>query len=146
MAETDDGRTLKIGRSTNLDSKTFVLGQGNAIGKSAIQELFNCVGNLTCDDAPIHKRTKTYAEAISTSVLKLEKRFIRTHPTLQRLFYELHVIKDLRAKKIATLVLMNEFDYIVWEAREIFDFYGVNHEKLVKDEILCNSEYLLRHG
>ena len=33
MAETDDGRTPKIGCSTNLDAKTFVLGQGNVIGK-----------------------------------------------------------------------------------------------------------------
>ena len=33
MAETEDGRTPKIGRSGNLDAKTFVLGQGNVIGK-----------------------------------------------------------------------------------------------------------------
>ena len=40
---------------------------------------------------------------------------------------------------------MNEFDYIIWEAREIFDFYGMNHEKPVIDEILYNSDYALRH-
>ena len=41
MAETDDGRTPKIGRSGTLDAKTFVLGQGNVIGKETIQEFFN---------------------------------------------------------------------------------------------------------
>ena len=40
---------------------------------------------------------------------------------------------------------MNEFDYIIREAREIFDFYGMNGEKLVIDEILYNSDYALRH-
>ena len=49
------------------------------------------------------------------------------------------------AKKLATLVLMNEFDYIIQEAREIFDFYGMNCEKPVIDEILYNSDYALRH-
>jgi hypothetical protein len=145
MAETDDGRTPKVGSSTNLDAKTFVLGHANIIGKSVIQEFFNCIGTLACEDAPILKETKNYAEVISALVLKLERRFICTHPTLQRLFYELPVIKDPRAKKIATLVLMNEFDNIVREAREIFDFYGMNHEKLVIDEILYNNDYLLRY-
>ena len=46
---------------------------------------------------------------------------------------------------MATLVLMNEFDYIIQEAREIFDFYGMNREKPVIDEILYNSDYALRH-
>jgi hypothetical protein len=40
---------------------------------------------------------------------------------------------------------MNEFDYIIREARGIFDFYGMNHEKLVINEILYNSDYMLRH-
>ena len=40
MAEMNDGRTPKIGSSTNLDAKFFVLGQGNVIGKSVIQEFF----------------------------------------------------------------------------------------------------------
>ena len=99
MAETDDGRTPKIGSSTNLEAKTFVLGQGNVIGNNVIQEFFNCIGTLACDDAPILKRTKSYADAISALVLKLERRFISTHPTLQRLCYELPVIKNPRAKK-----------------------------------------------
>jgi hypothetical protein len=37
---------------------------------------------------------------------------------------------------------MNEFDHIVQEAREIFDFYGMNHKKPVIDEILYNNDYL----
>jgi hypothetical protein len=41
---------------------------------------------------------------------------------------------------------MNEFDYIVREAREIFYFYGMNREKLVRNEILYNSDYMLRHS
>ena len=40
---------------------------------------------------------------------------------------------------------MNEFDYIIREAREIFDFYGMNREKPVIDEIIYNSDYALRH-
>ena len=43
MAETDDGLTPKIGRSGNLDAKTFVLGQGNVMGKEHIQEFFRYV-------------------------------------------------------------------------------------------------------
>ena len=35
-AETGDGLTPKIGRSGNLDAKTFVLGQGNIMGKEHI--------------------------------------------------------------------------------------------------------------
>ena len=115
------------------------------MGKEHIQEFFNCVGKLSLDDIPILKMTKSYAEAILALVLKLETRFFHTHPTLQRLFYELPVIKDPKAKKLATLVLMNEFDYIIRKAREIFDFYGMNREKPMIDEILYNSDYALRH-
>ena len=64
---------------------------------------------------------------------------------MQRLFYELPVIKNSKSKKLATLVLLNEFDHIVREAREIFDFYGMSREKLVIGEILYNSDYMLRH-
>ena len=38
MAERDDGLTPKIGGSGNLDTKTFVLGQGNVMGKEHIQD------------------------------------------------------------------------------------------------------------
>ena len=40
---------------------------------------------------------------------------------------------------------MNDFAHIVREAREIFDFYGMICEKPVIDEILYNSDYLLRY-
>ena len=53
MAPTDDGLTPKIGRTGNLDAKTFILVQRNVMGKERIQEFFNCVGNLSLDDAPI---------------------------------------------------------------------------------------------
>ena len=59
--------------------------------------------------------------------------------------FELPDIKNPRAKKLSTLVLINEFYYIIREAREIFDLYGMNREKLVIDEILYNSDYELRH-
>ena len=64
---------------------------------------------------------------------------------MQRLFYEFPVIKDPKAREFATLVLMNEFDYIIREAREIFDFYGMNREKPVIDEIIYTRDYALRH-
>ena len=99
MAPTDDGLTPKIGRTGNLDAKTFILGQGNVMGKERIQEFFNCVRNLSLDDAPILKTTRSYADAISALVLKLESKFISTHPSLQRLFFELPEIKNPRAKK-----------------------------------------------
>jgi len=71
MAPKNDGLTPKIGCTGNLDAKTFILGQGNVMGKESIQEFFNCVGNLSLDDAPILKTTRSYANAISELVLKL---------------------------------------------------------------------------
>ena len=70
---------------------------------------------------------------------------MHTHPTLQRLFYELLVIKDPRAKKMATLILMHEFDYIVREARDIFEHYSMSHGHPVIDEILYNEDYMMRY-
>ena len=68
MAPTDDGLTPKFGHTSYLDAKTFILGQGNVIRKERIQEFFNCVGNLSLDDAPILKTTRSYADAISALV------------------------------------------------------------------------------
>jgi hypothetical protein len=98
MAETDDGLTPKIGHSSNLDAKTFVLGQGNVMEKEHLQEFFECVGKMNLDDTPILKRTKSYAEAISALVLKFETRFIRTHPTLQRFFLNFPFLRNIRLK------------------------------------------------
>ena len=53
IAPTDNGLTPKFGRTGNLDAKTFILGQGNVMEKERIREYFNCVGNLSLDDAPI---------------------------------------------------------------------------------------------
>ena len=64
MAETDDGLNPKMERTGNLDAKTFVLEQGNFMGKEHIEEFFNCVRKLSLDDIPILKRTKSYVEAI----------------------------------------------------------------------------------
>ena len=86
MAATDDGLTPKIGRTGNLDAKTFILGQGNVMGKERIQEFFNCVGNLSLDDAHILRTTISYTAAISAIVLKIESKFIRTHPTFKDCF------------------------------------------------------------
>ena len=86
MARIDDGVTLKIGCTGNLAAKTFILGQGNVMGKERIQFFFNCAGNLSFDNAPILRNTRSYEDTISALVLKLESKFIRTHPTLQRLF------------------------------------------------------------
>ena len=72
MALIDDGLTPKFGRTGNLDAKTFILGQGNVMGKEHIQEFFNFVGNLSLDDAPILKTTRSYVDAISALVPKLE--------------------------------------------------------------------------
>ena len=113
MAPTDDGLTPKIGCTGKLDPKIFILGQGNVMGKERIQEFFNCVGNLSLDDASILKTIRSYVDAMSALVLKLESKLFCTHPTLQRLFFELPDIKNHRAKKLATLVL----NYIIREAR-----------------------------
>ena len=45
------------------------------------------------------------------------------HPALQKVFYELPNINHPVAKKIATIILMHEFDFIILEARDIFAFY-----------------------
>ena len=105
MAPTDGGITPKIGRTGNLDAITFILGQGNVMGKEHIQEFFNCVGNLSLDDAPILRTIRSYAYAISALVLKLESKFIHTHPTLHKLFFELPVIKNQRIKSWPLLSL-----------------------------------------
>ena len=130
MAETDDGLTPKLDELEIQMQKLLFWGKGMLQEKNVSKNFFNCVENLCLDDVLILKRTKSYAEAISALVLKLGNKFICTHPTLQRLFFELPVINNPKSKKLSTLVLMNEFDYIVWEAREFFYFYGINRENL----------------
>ena len=44
MAPTDDGLTPKIGHTSNLDAKTFILGQGTVMGKGRIRpQLTTCL-------------------------------------------------------------------------------------------------------
>ena len=111
IIEKDDGSEFPNEETPpQRDVKVFIAGKGNIIGISVIQEFFNCMGALTCKDTPILKRTKSYADAIAALVLKLVIRFMHTHPTRKRLYYEFMVIKDPRANNIATLILIQEFD------------------------------------
>jgi len=68
--------------------------------------------------------TNCYADAIVMLVEKLERKFVHIHPALQKVFYELPNINHPIAKKIATIILMREFDFIIQEARDIFAFYN----------------------
>src|SRR3989337_3230519 len=73
---------------------------------------------------------------------KLERKFVHIHPALQKVFYELPNINHPKAKKIATIILMREFDFIVQEAREIFSFYNKDIEHPPIEEILHDKETL----
>ena len=54
-------------------------------------------------------------------------------------------INKPKAKKIATLVLMDVLDYIVCDAKEIFDFYNMRQERTIIDEITYDEDYLIRY-
>ena len=69
--------------------KLLSWGKGMLWEKNVSKNFFNCVGNLSLDGAPILKTTRSYADDISALVLKLQSKFIHTHPTLQILFFEL---------------------------------------------------------
>ena len=93
---------------------------------------------------PINKRsilldTNFYADAIVMLVAKLERKFVHIHPVLQKIFYELPNILHPKAKNIATIILMREFDFIIKEAREIFAFYNMNFEHPRIEEILYDK-------
>ena len=65
---------------------------------------------------PISKRsilldTNCYADAIVMLVEKLQRKFVHIHPALQKVFYELPNINHPIVKKIATIILMREFDF-----------------------------------
>ena len=94
MAETDDGLTPKIGLSGNLDAKTFFWGK-RMLWEKNITRNFSIVSVICLFMMLLYL---IGAEAISALVLKFENRFIHTHPTLQRLFYELPIIKILKLK------------------------------------------------
>src|SRR4051812_20597297 len=73
---------------------------------------------------------------------KLEIKFVDMHPALQNVFDELPNINHPKAKKIATILLMREFDFIIEEAREIFSFYNNDIEHPPIEEILHDKETL----
>ena len=101
-------------------TKRLCIGSGNVIGKSVIQEFITCAGVILAIVGSILTKTNSYVDAIVVFVIELERKFMHVHPALQRLFLELPNILDPRAKKLATIILMNEFDFIMKEAREIF--------------------------
>jgi hypothetical protein len=57
--ESEDSKAPKIEPLINLDTKAFVMGSGDIIGKSLIEEFFTCSGTLVCNDIPILKRTNS---------------------------------------------------------------------------------------
>ena len=121
-------------------TKKLRIGSGNVIGKSVIQEFFTCVGVIPTIGGSIHMKTNSYADAIVMLVIELERKFMHVHPALQRLFLELPNIRDPNAKKLATIVLINEFDFIIEEAREIFNYYGINRECPPIEEVLYDQD------
>ena len=104
-------------------TKIFHVGDGNIIGQSVIQEFFDCTGYMPINRKSILLETNYYADAIVMLVEKLERKFVHIHPALQKVFYELPNINHPIAKKIATIILLREFDFIIQEARDIFAFY-----------------------
>ena len=91
----------------------LIVGDGNIIGKSVIQEFFDCTGSMPINKKSIILETNCYADAIFMLVKKLERKFVHIHPALQKVFYGLPNINHPIAKKIATIILMREFDYII---------------------------------
>ena len=79
------------------------------------------------------------------SFLNLRAHLCIIIPLCKELFYELAIINENKAKKIATLIIINELDYTVQEAREIYDFYDKGHEHPMTDEILYNEDYMMRY-
>ena len=61
-------------------------------------------------------------DAIVILVVKLERKFLHIHPSLQNILFEFPNIHNPKDKKITTIILMHEFDYIIREARGILPF------------------------
>ena len=124
----------------NYKTKIFRVGDGNIIGKCVIQEFFDCTGSMPINKRSILLDTNCYADAIVMLVEKLERKFVHIHPALQKVFYELPNINHRIAKKIATIILMREFDFIIQEARDIFAFYNKDVEHPPIEDILHDKE------
>jgi len=82
------------------------VGDGNIIGKSVIQEFFDCTGSMPISKISILLDTNCYADAIVMLVDKLERKFVHIHPALQKVFCKLPNTNHPIAKKIATIILM----------------------------------------
>ena len=93
--------------------KTFHVEDGNIIGKSVIQEFFDCTGSMPINKRSILLDTNCYVDATIMLLEKLERKCVHLHPALQTVFYELPKISHPIAKKIATIILMREFNYII---------------------------------
>ena len=98
------------------------MGHGNIIAKSVIQGFFDYTGSMPINKKSILLETNCYADAIVMLVEKLERKFVHIHPALQKVSDELRNINDPKAEKIATINLMQEIDFIIQEARDIFCF------------------------
>ena len=125
----------------NYKTKIFRVGDGNIIGKSVIQEFFDCTGFMPINKRSILLDTNCYADAIVMLVEKLERKFVHLHPAWQKVFYELPNINHPIAKKISTIILMREFDFIIQEARDIFAFYRKDVEQPPIEDILHDRNY-----
>ena len=125
-------------------TKVYRVGSRNIISKNVVQEFFNCAGVIPIIKESILDKTNYYVDAISMFVVKLERIFLHIHPALQKIFYELPNIHNPRIKKIATIILMHEFDYIIKEARDIFSFYKIDFERSPIEEILHDKDTIRR--
>jgi hypothetical protein len=124
----------------NYKTKKFRVGEGNIIGKGVIQEFFDYTGSMPINKRSILLDTNCYEDAIVMLVEKLERKFVHIHPALQKVFYEFPNINHPLAKKIATIILMREFDFIIQEARDIFAFYKKDVEHPPIEYILHDKE------
>ena len=70
----------------NYKAKTFHVGDGNVIGKSAIQEFFDCTGAMPMNKRSILLNANCYADAIVMLVDKIERKFVHIHAALQKVF------------------------------------------------------------
>ena len=118
------------------------MGDGSIIGKSVIQEFFDCTRTMPINKRYILLDTNCYADAIVMFIDKLERKFVHIHPAWQKVFYELPNIHYPKAKKIATIILMREFEFLIQEARGIFVFYNKDIEHPPIEEILHDKETL----
>ena len=55
-------------------------GTGNIIGKSVIQEFFDCTGSMPINKRSILLETNCYGDAIVMLVEELERKFVHLHP------------------------------------------------------------------